>query len=263
MSDSVGKKSGALSEARAWLLVYERLKRIDREWEDQRCRLREIDEARRFISGQTGMARLQALGGLMHGGMDRRALWTVLVPVERAVARARVTDAELLEGDSARGDVASVMPATVILDSLRSALNLGGILRCCECFGFEGAVLCGYTAEAAHPRVARSAMGCETLVPCKREDDVCEAIARLKEAGVCVVALETTATAVEVGEYGFEFPCAVVVGNERFGLTPSALEMCDGSVSISMHGRKNSLNVGSAFAGCACRVRQCFGALAQ
>ena len=153
------------------------------------------------------------------------------------------------------------LPVTVVVDSLRSALNLGGVLRSCDCFGFERAVLCGYTADPAHPRVVRSAMGCEMRIPSVREDDVVCAIESLKREGVQVVALETTNDAVEVSDFEFSFPCAIVIGNERFGVTASAVSACDAVVSIGMYGNKNSLNVVSAFSICAYSIRQRYSAI--
>ena len=48
---------------------------------------------------------------------------------------------------------------------------------------------------------------------------------------------------------------AIVLGNERHGISPSIINACDETVHIPMWGRKNSLNVGTAFACFASAVR--------
>lgn len=263
MSDPIGNKVRGLSETRAWALAYAKVKRADAVWGDLKKRSRALDEAKRFLALQQVHPRLARLSRLVHVSMDRRDLWSVLVPLERVASRTRITDADFLTDCRDKTEQKPLMPATVVLDSLRSALNTGGILRICECFGFEETVLCGYTADITHPRVQRSAMGAERLVRCTREADICTTIRRLQGEGKRVVALETRPTATHVDDYIFEFPGAIVLGNERFGVMPSALALCDGVVSIPMFGRKNSLNVGSAFAICAQRARVCFEALRE
>ena len=43
-------------------------------------------------------------------------------------------------------------------------------------------------------------------------------------------------------------PCALLLGNERFGLDPDVVRMADAVLEIPSHGTKNSINVVSAFA---------------
>ena len=78
--------------------------------------------------------------------------------------------------------------------------------------------------------------------------EVREAIAELRAAGVPCVALETVSGAPSVGAFEWPLPCALVVGNERFGLDPDVVQACDAAVRIPLAGRKNSLNVVSALA---------------
>jgi len=56
------------------------------------------------------------------------------------------------------------------------------------------------------------------------------------------------ADAPSVGAFEWPLPCALVVGNERFGLDPDVVQACDAVVRIPLAGRKNSLNVVSALA---------------
>ena len=49
-------------------------------------------------------------------------------------------------------------------------------------------------------------------------------------------------------EKEYDFPLAIVFGNEALGVSPEALEAVDGLVSLPMFGEKCSVNVGNAAA---------------
>ena len=68
----------------------------------------------------------------------------------------------------------------------------------------------------------------------------------MQAAGTPCIALETVSGAPAVDAFNWPLPCALVVGNERFGLDPDVVEACDGAVRIPLAGRKNSLNVVAA-----------------
>ena len=61
-------------------------------------------------------------------------------------------------------------------------------------------------------------------------------------------ALETADGATDISSFTPIFPCALLLGNERFGLDPDVVAMADEVLVIPSHGMKNSLNVVSAFA---------------
>ncbi len=237
------------TEARAWRLAQARVLKLARLWDDPAARQRELLACRHWLEAQTQIPRLHALAALLDPAMDRRRLVSVLAPVERMAARGRVTDVHILEGDSPpTAAPAALMPLTLVADCLRSAFNTGGLFRAAECFGAKALWLCGYTADPSHPHVAEAALGCEKLVPWSRFERLAEAVARLRAAGAMVVALETVAGAPAVEDFAWRFPCALLLGNERFGLDPAAVRSADAVVRIDLHGRKNSLNVVSAAA---------------
>lgn len=207
-----------------------------------------LSAARGFLSAAAS-PRLRALARLLPPGADDRALLCALVPLERADARTRVTDADLgLTGEDAPGAVPDRFPLVAVADNLRSALNVGGLFRTADFFGVEGLWLCGYTADPGHPQVLRSALGAERTVPWRRFDGVREAVGALRAEGRRVYALETSERAVPPDRAAFEWPAALLLGSERFGLDPDVVASADACLSIPGHGAKNSLNVVSAFA---------------
>ena len=171
------------------------------------------------------------------------------MPLERVDARTRVTDADLGISDSdAPAAPPDRFPLVAVADSLRAALNAGALFRAADFFGAEALWLCGYTAGPDHPQVARSALGAERTVPWRRFGDVREAVAAARSEGRRVYALETSSRAVPLDRAAFEWPAALLLGSERFGLDPDVVAAADACVAIPGHGTKNSLNVAAAFA---------------
>lgn len=197
-------------------------------------------------------AHLRRLGGLLHIGMTGAEFLCVLVPVERVASRDHVTDATMLADvttdDTVETPVAPALPLIVILDNLRSAINLGGIFRTSEFFGVAELWLCGYTATPEHEHVAKSAMGTDKLVNWRYFENTSAAILEAKELGYRTYALETSPSASNINTAKMCFPCALVLGNERFGISEDAMACCDELLAIPGYGRKNSINVASAFA---------------
>ncbi len=219
-----------------------------------------IAEARVFFS-TCGVDRLQKLAHLLVPEVSAKQLLCVLVPVERVAARERITDADMgLVSDDAQKSAPASFPLVVVADNIRSAVNIGGLFRTVEFLGAQALWLCGYTATPEHPHVARSAMGTETLVPWRWFENIREAVAELRENGVHLYALETSALAEEVAACPYEFPAALIVGNERFGLDPEIVALADAAVVIEGHGTKNSLNVVSALSIAAHAVRRRYDA---
>jgi tRNA G18 (ribose-2'-O)-methylase SpoU len=244
------RKAHEQGEEARWREALERLRGVDRAWPEPGARGRALESCREWLAAQTGVPRLAGLARLLTPTLTRCQFWSALVPVERAVARCKVTDVEILDADlpPEQAPAAQSLPLTVVADSIRSAFNLGGIFRTAECFGVRELVLCGYTPLPDQPQAARAALGTERLVPWRHAGAIRAAVAELRGAGTPCVALETVAGAPAVDAFAWPFPCALVVGNERFGLDPDVVQTCDGVVCIPLSGRKNSLNVVSALA---------------
>lgn len=246
------------TEPRAWQVALRQVQAIEAAWDDPVARQRAILACRNWLAKQDHLPHLHKLTALLDPAMERRALAAVLAPVERAAARRRVTDVDILEVDAPLAAAAggAPMPLTVVADCMRSAFNLGGVFRTAECLGVSRVWVCGYTAEPSQPQVAQAAMGTERLIPWQVWPRVGDALEALRAEGVARVALETVRDAPTHETFPWTFPCALILGNERFGLDPETLRQVDGVVRIPVYGRKNSLNVVTAFAVCGYAARQ-------
>ena len=138
-----------------------------------------------------------------------------------------------------------------LLDNIRSIHNVGSMFRTADGAGLDHLHLAGISATPEHPRLAKAALGAHLTVPWAYHRNSLDAATRLKEEGFHLWALERTTdlfTPASLYEAGLpDAPLALVVGNERAGVDPGLLALCDGVFSLPMYGGKSSLNVAVAF----------------
>ena len=124
--------------------------------------------------------------------MSARHLSAVLVPFERLLSRA-LRDDEFLVTDTdghrashrshTEGGASHTRergPLVVIADCLRSAFNVGAILRTAEALGAERAILTGYTPTPENEKTARTSMGTHEVLPWESARKAEDAIERLQ-----------------------------------------------------------------------------------
>ena len=138
----------------------------------------------------------------------------------------------------------STIPVVCILDSVRSAHNVGSFFRNAECLGAQKLFLCGLTPPAENAQVKKTAMGCDALVPWEYSRDLSPIIERLRAENYKIIAVETTKDAQVLRNWNIpDKPIALIFGHEQFGLSREALSSSDETIKISLAGQKNSLNV--------------------
>eukprot|EP00804_Cyclotella_cryptica_P021851 CCRYP_000834-RA/>CCRYP_000834-RA protein AED:0.09 eAED:0.09 QI:82/1/1/1/1/1/4/82/339 len=136
---------------------------------------------------------------------------------------------------------------TIILDNVRSAPNVGNILRLGEAAQVESVRLCGMTPRPPHPKVLKTAMGSAELVSLGADEEqpsTLQTVLDLKSRGVTVFGVETTENSTTLWDATIpEVNVAYVFGNELIGVDVEVLRACDGIISLPTYGIKNSLNV--------------------
>ena len=142
-------------------------------------------------------------------------------------------------------------PLTIILPDIRSAMNVGAILRTADGVGAEKVYLTGYTATPTHPKVAKTSLGAEESVPWEYAADTISMLHKMKSEGYQIVGLELDVKAEKIWDVSFQFPVALVVGNEIHGIPEDQKLLCDKLVYLPMLGSKESLNVATS-TGIAC-----------
>ena len=139
------------------------------------------------------------------------------------------------------------VPLVIVLDNIRSLLNVGAIFRAADGMGVEKLMLCGITGYPPQGGIAKTALGAEESVPWEYHQDTAAVVKTLKQKGFEIVSLEQAHGAVDFEVYVPKGPVCLIVGNEVDGVSESVMALCDSSVEISMSGIKNSLNVAVAF----------------
>lgn len=130
---------------------------------------------------------------------------------------------------------------SIYLDNIRSAHNVGSILRTIEAFSLGEVHFSDKTPFSTHKQVQDAAMGADQWIQCHEN-------ANLKNLPHPIIALETSETAISIYDYIFPKNFTLVVGNEEYGCSQETLQEADVILEIPLRGRKNSLNVANAFA---------------
>ena len=151
----------------------------------------------------------------------------------------------------------------VIAHNLRSAHNIGSLLRTCEGLGVDKVIISGYTPfpPLAHndPRlpheqvkvaklIQKTALGAENTQEWDRQEDITVTFAQLKQQGYTIAALEQTNGSISLPDFKSPPKLAIVLGREVEGLEPEILNACDLALEIPMFGQKESYNVVQAAA---------------
>ena len=138
--------------------------------------------------------------------------------------------------DRPRGLVVACAP-------LRSNVNLSHILRTAGCCGIVRVLACG-NAKALD-KIARDGADSVSLEVHRTLPPV---LKQLKAEGYRLAGLEQTTNSANLHEYRFERKTALVVGNERFGLTEDELALVDEVIEIPVYGLPYAYNVHTATA---------------
>jgi 23S rRNA (guanosine2251-2'-O)-methyltransferase len=140
----------------------------------------------------------------------------------------------------------------VVLDNIRSALNVGSIFRSADGFGFQHVYLCGFTPTPVNVEVCKSAVGAEQFVEWSTHKNAVELIRSLKGEGRQIWVMEKTRTSISINSAvptrEKSRSLVLIVGNEVTGVDPGILDIADCEVHIPMCGQKRSFNVAVAFA---------------
>jgi tRNA (guanosine-2'-O-)-methyltransferase len=135
---------------------------------------------------------------------------------------------------------------TVVTDEVHKAHNLSAIIRTCDAFAVP-------TVHAIWPyddyRTFRGrAKGSQNWVDVNTYRTAEDAINELQNQGFKVCVANFSDRAIDFRHYDFTQPTAIMMGNERSGVTETAANMADEHLTIPMLGMVQSFNVSVAAA---------------
>jgi tRNA G18 (ribose-2'-O)-methylase SpoU len=126
---------------------------------------------------------------------------------------------------------------------LRSSVNLSRIARAAGCSGVTRMVVTGNAK--IDPKIARDGLNQISLETRRSLPPV---LKKLRGEGYQLVGLEQTTDSKSLCEFSFARRTALVIGNERTGLTEDLLALLDHVVEIPVFGLPYSFNVATATA---------------
>ena len=133
----------------------------------------------------------------------------------------------------------------IILDNVRSGLNVGSIFRSGDAFNIEKIICCGITPAPPNREVLKSALGSTETVAWEYASSAAEIVTALKTIGVKCFSVEQTENSISLSAFlrepGVRY--AFVFGNEVDGVGQEVIDRCLGTIEIEQHGTKHSLNV--------------------
>ena len=138
-----------------------------------------------------------------------------------------------------------VQAATVVLDRVQDAGNVGSILRSASAFGFRQVVAIKGSAALWSPKVLRAGMGAHFAL------DLIEGLEHGALASLSVPMLVTSSHAGDwLHRAALPWPCAWVMGHEGQGVSPALEARAAQRIRIAQPGGEESLNVAAAAAIC-------------
>ncbi|MCL5798389.1 MAG: TrmH family RNA methyltransferase [Patescibacteria group bacterium] len=133
----------------------------------------------------------------------------------------------------------------IILDNVLDTYNIGSIFRLADAVAAKKVFLCGDTESPPNPRIKKASINTWKWVEWEYVPTAVEAISKLKDQipKVKIIAVEQYDKSTPLSKFKPEFPIAVIVGNETYGVSKEVLEKVDQVVELPMYGVNKSLNV--------------------
>lgn len=147
----------------------------------------------------------------------------------------------------------------VIAHNIRSAHNVGSLLRTAEGLGVDKVILSGYSpypmmqndqrlphmAERITQRISKTALGAEKFISWRYQEDIESVLAELKSNDYLILGLEQDPNSILLTDFTIKpkEKIALLLGSEVEGIDQKLLKSCEKIVEIPMKGTKESFNV--------------------
>jgi len=135
-------------------------------------------------------------------------------------------------------------PITIVLDNVRSALNVGSVFRTSDAFLIENIILCGITATPPDKEIRKAALGSTDSVKWEFFVNTIDAVKKLKAEGYHIIGVEQADKSTMLNDISLpKKPIAIIMGNEVNGVAQEAIDICNAVIEIPQFGTKHSLNI--------------------
>jgi tRNA G18 (ribose-2'-O)-methylase SpoU len=139
----------------------------------------------------------------------------------------------------------------LVLEQVSNPDNVGGVFRNAAALGGSAVLLSPGCGDPLYRKTIRTSMGASLVLPFAYVEDWPGGLEALRASGLHLVALTPSATAVDIDDAAVTLRrrrLALLLGNEGYGLSQTALARADAHVRIPMRPASDSLNVAAASA---------------
>ena len=138
----------------------------------------------------------------------------------------------------------------IICDGVDSPANVGGLFRLSDALGIQEIYFCKSLPDIKSVRLKRTARNTQTHIPYSYFENTEDAISSCLKNGWTVVALELSSKSQSLNTFKVDnnHKIALVLGNEKLGISENILHMIETHLHIDMFGKNSSMNVVQAAA---------------
>jgi len=151
------------------------------------------------------------------------------------------------------------IPLVLVLDNVTNSYNIGAFIRLADAFAIEKIIVCG-ELTISDKKLRKASRNEAKWVCIEYSNNTTSSLQTLIDNGYTVFGVELCHQSVDYKEITYPSRCALVLGNERKGVSEAALKLSNQLIHISMFGMGNSLNVSTAgaivLAECADQMRK-------
>jgi len=135
----------------------------------------------------------------------------------------------------------------ILLDSIRSCLNVGAIMRTCDWAGFDTIFFTWFTPTPPRKEISKTAIWAESYINWEYYENPLDIIEKLKKSWCKIIVLEQDKTSIDFREINkLESDICIVLGNEITWVNRDIIKNADILVEIPMLWQKQSLNVATS-----------------
>ncbi len=136
-------------------------------------------------------------------------------------------------------------PFFLLLDRITDVRNFGAIIRTAECCGVDGIIIPKHGSAPVTDDTVKTSAGAAFRVPIAKVDHLKDALFYLQSHEIVLTAATEKAED-ELYDMDVSGPCAIIMGAEDSGISPSILKAADKQAKLPLMGNIGSLNVSVA-----------------
>jgi 23S rRNA (guanosine2251-2'-O)-methyltransferase len=136
-------------------------------------------------------------------------------------------------------------PLFLLLDQVNDVRNFGAIIRTAECTGVDGIIIQNRGSAPINGDTIKTSAGAVFNIPICKVDHIKDALFYLQASDIEVIAA-TEKTDQTLYDIDFNTGCAIIMGAEDRGISPSVLKLVTHKAKLPMYGSIASLNVSVA-----------------